>query len=254
MPSRARSRAAGSVRPTAPRSPSASGSFAAIAAAARRSTLNVPMRFTRTTVSKGWRAAAPSLPTVRSAQPIPAQDTANRSSSALSTAARTCASSVTSALEKLPPISCASAAPRSSFTSAIVTRAPRAASSRDVASPRPDAPPATKAPLPLSSKLLADPLHQERDPHERAPLVQVLSAEPRGDHIDRLDVAQRLAGIVERGLDGAVRALGRASDHLDDLGYGHGAPLFGVVRSLSRHVASEPWRPAPRSTVATSTS
>ena len=56
---------------TAPRSPPSSGSFAAIAAARSRSTLKVPIRFTRTTVSNGWSAAGPSLPTVRSAQPMP---------------------------------------------------------------------------------------------------------------------------------------------------------------------------------------
>ena len=39
---------------------------------------------------------------MRSAQPMPAQDTASRSSPAPSTAARTCASSVTSALANVP--------------------------------------------------------------------------------------------------------------------------------------------------------
>src|SRR5215213_8804915 len=48
---------------TTPRSPSSSGSPAAIAAAPRRSTLKVPIRFTRTTVSKGWSCAGPCLPT-----------------------------------------------------------------------------------------------------------------------------------------------------------------------------------------------
>ena len=82
---------------TAPRSPPSSGSFPAIAAAASRSTLNVPIRFTRTTASNGSRAAGPSFFTVRSAQPIPAHETARRSSPACSTAAATSASLVTSA-------------------------------------------------------------------------------------------------------------------------------------------------------------
>src|ERR687895_773074 len=139
------------VMTTAPRSPSASGSPAAMAPAARRSTLKVPIRFTRTTVSNGWSAAGPSFFTVRSAHPTPAHDTASRSPSTDSTAACTCASSVTSAAANAPPISAASASPRSSFRSATVTRASRAASSRAVASPTPEAPPATSAPIPFSS-------------------------------------------------------------------------------------------------------
>src|ERR671919_3013625 len=139
------------VMTTAPRSPSALGSPAAIAAAESRSTLKVPIRFTRTTVSNGWSAAGPSFFTVLSAHPIPAQDTASRSPSTDSTAACTCASSVTSAAMNAPPISAASGAPRSSFRSATVTRAPRAASSRAVASPSPEAPPASSAPIPFSS-------------------------------------------------------------------------------------------------------
>ena len=46
-----------------------------MAAAARRSTLKVPIRFTRTTVSNGASAAGLSFFTVRSAQPMPAQET-----------------------------------------------------------------------------------------------------------------------------------------------------------------------------------
>jgi len=74
---------------TAPRSPSASGSPSDMAAALSRSTLNVPIRFTRITVSNGARAAAPFLPTVRSAQPMPAHETAKRRSSTVATAAST---------------------------------------------------------------------------------------------------------------------------------------------------------------------
>src|SRR4051812_41225848 len=140
---------------TAPRSPSSPGSFCAIAAADSLSTLKVPIRFTRTTVSNGCRFAGPSLPTVRSAQPIPAHETAKRrppnASTAPSTAAFTPCSSVTSALNATPPSSSASAPAASSFRSAIATRAPRSASARAVAAPSPEAPPATIVPAPCRS-------------------------------------------------------------------------------------------------------
>ena len=40
--------------------------------------MKVPIKLTRMTVSNGASAAAPSLPTVRSAQPMPAHETARR--------------------------------------------------------------------------------------------------------------------------------------------------------------------------------
>ena len=49
----------------------------------------LPLETNGTTVSNGWSAAGPSFPTVRSAQPIPAHETARRNSPALSTAAFT---------------------------------------------------------------------------------------------------------------------------------------------------------------------
>src|SRR3954471_18087654 len=131
-----------------PRSPSSSGAVPSIALAARRSTLNVPIRFTRITVSKGSSACGPRLPAVFSAHAIPAQQMEIRSPSwpaACATAASTCAASVTSACTKLAPSSSAVAAPRSGLRSAIVTRAPASTSRRAVAAPRPDAPPATGA-------------------------------------------------------------------------------------------------------------
>ena len=79
-----------------PRSPSSSGSLASIAAAASRSTLKVPIRFTRMTASNGSNECGPRLPAVFSAQPMPAQQTEIRSVPAASTAAATCAASVTS--------------------------------------------------------------------------------------------------------------------------------------------------------------
>ena len=137
---------------TAPRSPSSPGSFCDIAAAERRSTLNVPIRLIRTTVSNGCRFAGPFLPTVRSAQPTPAHETAKRMppnvSTAPSTAASTSSSTVTSALKATLPSSSASAFAASSFRSAIATRAPRSVSARAVAAPRPEAPPATIVPTP----------------------------------------------------------------------------------------------------------
>src|SRR4029450_2432901 len=69
--------------------------------------------------------------------------------------------------------------------------------------------------------LLAYSFNQERDSDKCAPLVEVLSAQPRGDHVDGLDVAQRLAGVFECGLNRTVRAVGRASDDLDDLRDSH---------------------------------
>ncbi len=64
-----------------PRSPSSSGSFSLIAAAAKRSTLKVPIRLTLTTLEKNSRLWGPPLCATRSAQPMPAQQTEIRSPS-----------------------------------------------------------------------------------------------------------------------------------------------------------------------------
>ena len=140
-----------------PRSPSASGSLASMAAAARRSTLNVPIRFTRTTASKGSNACGPRLPAVFSAHPMPAQQTAIRRPSAACTAASTSSAFVTSQATKRAPSSAASASPRSALRSAIVSSAPAARRRRAVAAPRPEAPPATSARDP-SMRMGADPI------------------------------------------------------------------------------------------------
>src|SRR3954451_8593768 len=136
----------------APRSPSSSGSVRAMAAAASRSTLNVPTRLTMTVFVKPSRLwADPSRATTRSAQPMPAQLTAMRSGRSLpvasAIAACTEASSVTSVRTKVgcPPSSLASSWPRSSRRSRMVTAAPRATRARVVASPSPEAPPVTTA-------------------------------------------------------------------------------------------------------------
>src|SRR5207247_9033595 len=56
--------------------------------------------------------------------------------------------------------------------------------------------PAPKMPL----ELLAHALDEEGDAHQGAPLVEVLAAEAGRDHVDRLDVAERLPGVVQRRL------------------------------------------------------
>src|SRR4051812_35838127 len=58
---------------------------------------------------------------------------------------------VTSAFTKAPPMSPATLTPFSSFRSTTTTLAPRAASWRAAASPRPDAPPVTRDEVPLRS-------------------------------------------------------------------------------------------------------
>src|SRR5437763_1549651 len=125
-----------------PPCPSASaGSVRAIAAAAIRSRLKVPIRLMSMTRRKAARSCGvPSRATVRAAQPMPAQLTATRSGApspaAASTAACTDCSSATSVPTNSPPSSLAVALPRSSFRSATTTRAPAAASSRAVAAPQ----------------------------------------------------------------------------------------------------------------------
>ena len=59
-----------------PRSPSASGGASAMAAADRRRTLNVPIRFTWITFRNRLKECGPVFPRTRSADPIPAQLTA----------------------------------------------------------------------------------------------------------------------------------------------------------------------------------
>ena len=137
-----------------PRSPSSSASLSLIAAAARRSTLKVPIRLIWITFVNISRLCGPPLWATRSAQPTPAQQTEIRRppspSAARSTAAATASASVTSVATKLAasPSSAASASPFSALRSAIVTAAPAATSARAVASPSPEAPPATSADVP----------------------------------------------------------------------------------------------------------
>ena len=120
--------------------------------------LNVPTRLTSMTFLKTSRSWAdsywPSRPMVRVAQPMPAAVTRARSgpsSLAASTAAMTWSASATSAWANTPPTSLATASPLSWFMSTTTTLAPRSASRRTVASPRPEAPPVTIAEMPLRS-------------------------------------------------------------------------------------------------------
>src|SRR6266540_227912 len=138
-----------------PRS-SPTGSWRAIRSAASRSTLNVPIRLTVTTLVKSASGNGPFLPTTLIALPIPAQLTATRSApsrSAASSAAPTCASSVTSAGENTTrsPSCFATCSPSELGRSTITTPAPAPASVRAGASPRPEAPPVTTATLPAMS-------------------------------------------------------------------------------------------------------
>ena len=137
-----------------PRSPESAGWTASIAADASRSTLNVPIRLTAITFSNGSSAWGPRLPATFSTQPIPAQQTEilrpPGAAAASFTAAATVLASLTSTRANLArsPSSSATRWPLSSFRSAMTTCAPPACRRRAVASPRPDAPPATKAPVP----------------------------------------------------------------------------------------------------------
>ena len=140
----------------APRVPSTStGSVLAMAAAASRRQLNVPIRLTRMIFSKDSSGSGlPSRSTVRPGAPMPAALTAARSgaiSMAASTATCTCSGFATSAFTYRPPSSEATASPSSSLRSISMQRAPRLASARAEAAPMPEAPPVMMADVPASS-------------------------------------------------------------------------------------------------------
>src|SRR6266545_2263082 len=132
---------------TTPRRLSASaGSVWAIAAAPIRIRLKVPIRLMSMTLRYDARSCGvPSRPTVRAAQPMPAQLTTVRSGApvpaAASTAAVTESSSATSVFTNRPPVSAATAWPSSSLRSATTAVAPAAARRRATAAPSPLAPP-----------------------------------------------------------------------------------------------------------------
>src|SRR5688572_24869784 len=173
MPKRASSRAMGSVMPftpafeaayaawpicpsieatddvltITPRSPPAKGGCTLILAAARRITLNVPVRLMRTARSNVASAWGPVFPTTRSPGATPAQLIAPwmapKAEAQSSTAAWTWASSVTSVFTKRASAPAADQ-PAASFKSAMTTLPPASASMRAVAAPRPEPPPATR--------------------------------------------------------------------------------------------------------------
>src|SRR5699024_4966335 len=140
-----------------PRWPSSSTtSCVDMASAARRSTLNVPTRFTETADWNRSRSWTPFLETIRAAGAMPAQLTTTRSgaaSVALAIAALTSSSLVTSAATSVIPVSipCSTALSMDCWRSRPNTVAPFSASDRAVALPRPEAAPVTMTEAPLMS-------------------------------------------------------------------------------------------------------
>ena len=130
-----------------PRSPPSSGVLAAIAAAARRMTLNVPIKLIfimRWNTSNG---CGPSLPNTLDGAPTPAQFNAPfrlpKLLIAVAMAAFTSASLVTSALAKraCAPSCLAKASPCAAFTSTSTTFPPPLTMAWAVAAPSPEPPP-----------------------------------------------------------------------------------------------------------------
>src|SRR6202046_5250656 len=181
-----------------PRSPSI-GSSLLIAALARRIMLKVPIRLTRTTLSKSASGWGPSRPTTRLATPTPAQLTSTRAgpcpAAAFAIAAPAEASSATSPTTARPPTALAASSAAAGLRSKTVTFAPLAASASAVARPSPDAPPVTIAATPDSFIALP--------PSARANLAR--------PHIDR----RRFAPLHARWTR-APRNAGRASVELDE--------------------------------------
>src|ERR1700722_17826128 len=140
-----------------PRSPSCSGSRFCMAAPARRSALNVPIKLIAMTRSKSASGIGPSRPTMRLAGPMPAQLIRMRgvpwSAAALANAASVAAALVTSQVTAMPLISTATSAAAFALTSKIATLAPASASMRAVAAPSPEAPPVTIAACPRMSMM-----------------------------------------------------------------------------------------------------
>ncbi|MNT35739.1 hypothetical protein D3C72_1717780 [compost metagenome] len=135
-----------------PRSPSLSGVFCTIAAAARRIMLKVPIRLMRMVLSKASSGCGPFLPTVLLAVAMPAQlmmPDRRPSAWAAATTAWPSASEVTSQRTNWPFSSVARAWPACSLRSAMTTLAPASASILAVPAPRPEAPPVTMKTLSL---------------------------------------------------------------------------------------------------------
>ena len=121
-----------------------------MSAATKRTTLNVPIRFTEITFAKCASGCGPSRPIARSAVATPAQliapCNAPNASWAVAIAAITCASSVTSVFAKRAHLrrALAQVRPRASLTSHITTFAPAPTNASAQAAPSPELPPVIK--------------------------------------------------------------------------------------------------------------
>src|SRR5207253_8149288 len=139
-----------------PRSPSSLGGLCAIPAAARGSTLKVPVRLTAITRANSSSGIGPCLVTVRMAAPMPAQlthtCTVPKRSTAFATAACTSSALVTSAGVKRAgaPSRRATSSPADPGRSRMTALPPFSTIISTVAPPRPDAPPVTSATAPAS--------------------------------------------------------------------------------------------------------
>src|SRR4051794_20601214 len=78
----------------------------------------------------------------------------------------------------------------------------------------------------LPSSVDVGALDEEGDPDVGSPLIEVLTAQPRGDDVDRADVAKRALCLFERLLRGVIRRLLGASNQLNDLYDGHEPSSF----------------------------
>src|SRR3954453_19304359 len=78
----------------------------------------------------------------------------------------------------------------------------------------------------LPSSVDVGALDEEGDPDVGSPLIEVLTAQPRGDAVDRADVAKRALCLFERLLRGVIRRLLGASNQLNDLYDGHEPSSF----------------------------
>src|SRR5437868_1013651 len=154
---------------------------------------------------------------------------------ALSNAAFTFSSEVTSTSQKRPPISLATCSPRAGSRSNTATLAPLRASSLAVASPSPDAAPVTTAATPLmfivspasSDYVGSTPIRATR-PSTRPSLAEpaigrtgpTWTVQPKSS-LDGLQPRRRLAGTIDRG--SRVRVTGR------NLGYFGAATVAFLV-------------------------
>src|SRR5258705_1010573 len=197
-----------------PRS-SPTGSVLAMRSAPRRIMLNVPIRLISTILRNRSSGNGPSRPSVLIALPVPAQLTTTRtgpSDSAVSSAALTAASSVTSASADVAPSPSSSTA---SFPlkSSTTTCAPLPISALAVASPSPDAPPVTTAATSLTS-MMSSFLRLD----DRRTVRGTERSNSRSNELAADNHSLDLVGALE---------------DLHDLGFSH-VPLDGVIACVAR--------------------